>query len=101
MSPTSRYCTNFVKINGYRHGRNDFAEGSKILLDLKIILLEIKIMSKIIAKNVDILATNSSVLHNYFGSSTKLLFSSVSSQNFKSFSKTVLSVRRISEKRDS
>jgi len=66
---------NFVKINGYRHGRNDFGEGSKISLDLKIILLEkIKIMNKIIAKNFNILATNSSVLHNYFDSSTKLLF---------------------------
>jgi len=31
------------------------------------------------AKNFDILATNFSVLHNYFDSSTKLLFWSVSS----------------------
>jgi len=30
-------------------------------------------------KNYDILATNLSVLHNYFDSSTKLLFWSVSS----------------------
>jgi len=61
--------------------KNDFAEGSKILLntDLKIILLDhqnnfieaLKIISNI-AKNFDILAT--SVLHNYFDSSTKLLF---------------------------
>jgi len=56
------------------HGKNDFAEGSKILLDtdLKIILLgyqnnfigTLKIMSNV--KNFDILATGLSVLHNYF-----------------------------------
>jgi len=65
------------------HRKNDFAEGSKILLDtdLKIILLNqqnyfigtLKIMSDA-AKNFDILATDLSVLHNYFNSSTKLLF---------------------------
>jgi len=38
-----------------------------------------------------ILATGLSVLHNYFDSSTKLLFWSVSSSNFRSFSKTVFS----------
>jgi len=65
------------------HGKNDFAEGSKILLDtdLKIILLDhqnnfigtLKIMSNSV-KNFDILATSLSVLHNYFDNSTKLLF---------------------------
>jgi len=66
--------------------------------DLKIILLDhqnnfvgaLKIMS-IAAKNFDILATNLSVLDNYFvDSSTKLLF--CISYSFKSFSKTFLSV---------
>jgi len=61
------------------HGKNDSAEGSKILLDtdLKIILghqnnfVEIlKIMSNA-AKNFDILATSLSVVHNYLDSSTK------------------------------
>jgi len=56
------------------HGKNDFAEGSKILLDtdLKIILLDhqnnfveaLKGMSNA-AKNFDILATGLSVLQNY------------------------------------
>jgi len=65
------------------HGKNDFAEGSKILLDtdLKIILLShqnnfvgiLKIMSNA-TKNVDILAAGLSVLHNYFDKLTKLLF---------------------------
>jgi len=69
-----------------RHGKNDF-KGSKILLDTdkKIILLDyrnnfvgtLKIMSNA-AKNFDIL-TSLSVLHNYFDSSIKLLFWSVSS----------------------
>jgi len=63
--------------------RKDFAEGSKTLLDtdLKIILLShqnnfvetLKIMSNV-AKNFDILATSLSILHNYFDSSTKLIF---------------------------
>jgi len=44
------------------------------------------------AKYFDILATSLSVSHNYFDSSTKLLFWSVSSKHFKSFSKTVLSM---------
>jgi len=67
----------------YIHGKNDFAEGSKILLgtDLKIILLNhqnnfveiLKIMSNA-AKNFDILATNSSILYNYFNNLTKLFF---------------------------
>jgi len=62
------------------HEKNDFAEGSKILLDtdLKIILLyrqnnfvgTLKIKSNIV-KNF--LATYLSVLHNYFDSLTKLL----------------------------
>jgi len=65
------------------HGNNDFAEGSKILLDtdLKIILSDhqnnfveiLKIMNDA-AKKFDILAIGLSVLHNYFDSSTKLLF---------------------------
>jgi len=65
------------------YGKNDFAEGSKILLDtdLKIILLDhqnnfigaLKIISNV-AKNFDILATSFSILHNYFDNSTKLLF---------------------------
>jgi len=65
---------------GFVHGKNDFAEGSKILLDtnLKIILLNyqnnfvgiLKIMSKA-AKNFDILAIALSVLHNYLHNSTK------------------------------
>jgi len=63
--------------------KNDFAKRSKILLDtdLKIILLDhqnnfvgtLKVMSNA-AKNFDILATSLSVLYNYFGNSTKLLF---------------------------
>jgi len=76
---------NFTKVfkNLATHGKNDFAEGSKVLLDtdLKIILLDhqnnfveiLKIMSNA-AKNFDILATSLSVLHNYFTNSTKLLF---------------------------
>jgi len=67
--------------------KNNFAEGSKILqasdTDLKTILLDhqtkfvgiLKIMSST-AKNFDILIL---VPHNYFDSSTKLLFRSVSS----------------------
>jgi len=64
------------------HGKNDFAERFKILLDtdLKKILLDyqnvvgtLKIMNNA-AKNCDILAINLSVLHNYFADSTKLLF---------------------------
>jgi len=64
------------------HGKNDFAEGFKILLDtdLKIILLGhqnnfvriLKIMNN--AANFDILATSLYVLHNYFDNSTKLYF---------------------------
>jgi len=64
--------------------KKDFAEGkSKILLDidLKIILLDyqnnffgtLKIINNA-AKNFDILTIDLSVLHNYFDSSTKLLF---------------------------
>jgi len=61
------------------HGKNDFAEGSKILLntDLKIILLDhywnLKINEQCY-QNFDILAISLSVLHNYFDNSTKLLF---------------------------
>jgi len=62
--------------------KNDFAEGSKILLAtvLKIILLDhqnnfgtLNIMNNA-AKNFDILATSLSVPHNYFDNSTKLIF---------------------------
>jgi len=69
------------------HGKNDFAERFKILLDIdpKIILMSqqnnfvgiLKIISNT-AKNVDIPAISSSVLHNYFDNSTKLLFLLVS-----------------------
>jgi len=53
------------------HGKNDFAEESKILLDtdLKIIVRILKTMSNA-AKNFDILATGLSVLRNYFDNST-------------------------------
>jgi len=67
------------------HEKNDFAGGSKILLDIdkKIILLDhqnkfcwnLKNNEQcIVAKNFDILAIGFGVLHNYFDSSTKLLF---------------------------
>jgi len=65
------------------HEKNDFTEGSKILLDidLKIILLvhqnnfvgTLKIKSNTV-KNFDNLTTDLSVLHNHFDSLTKLLF---------------------------
>jgi len=71
------------------HGKNDFVERSKILLniDLEIILLDnqnnfagtLKIMSNAV-KNFGILATSLSVLHNYFDSLTKLLFSPYSAK---------------------
>jgi len=78
------------KIARMSHGKNNFAEEFKILLDtdLKIILLDyqnnlagtLKIMNNA-AKNFDILAINLSILYNYFvvciiifDSSTKLLF---------------------------
>jgi len=71
-----------VSICPLEHGKNNFAEGSKILLDInpKIILLDhqnnfveiLKIVNNA-AKNFDIVATVLSALHNYFGSS-KLLF---------------------------
>jgi len=55
-------------------GKNNFAEGSKILLDTGYENNFVgKIMSDV-AKNFVILATSLSVLHNYFDSSTKLLF---------------------------
>jgi len=59
----------------HTRGKNDFAEGSKILLDtdLKIILFDhqnnfvgnLKTMSNA-AKSSSILATSLNVLHNYF-----------------------------------
>jgi len=65
------------------HGKNDFIEGSKILLntDLKIMLLAhqnnfvkiSKVMSNA-ARNISIPAIGLSILHNYFDSLTKLLF---------------------------
>jgi len=44
------------------------------------------------AENFDVLAIDSSVLHNYFDSSTKLLFWSTA--NILSFSKIILSIFR-------
>jgi len=85
--------------------KNDFAERYKILLDtvLNIILLDhqnnfdgiLKIMQ--CRKKFWCSSNQLSVLYNYFDSSIKLFFRSVSSQNFKSLSKTVFSVyiRRI------
>jgi len=65
------------------HEKNNFAEGPKIWLDtdLKIIMSDhqnnfvgiLEIMS-IGAKNFASLATNLSVLRNYFDRSTKLFF---------------------------
>jgi len=65
--------------------KNNFAEGSKILLDadLKIILLDhqnnfvkiLKIIYSDATKNFDVRAISLNV-HNYFDSSTKLLFRS-------------------------
>jgi len=57
------------------HEKNDFEESSKILLDtdLKNNFGTLKIMSNAV-KNFGILATNLSVLHNYFDSSIKLFF---------------------------
>jgi len=63
------------------YGKNDFADKSKILLDTRSkhnFVGNLKIMSST-AKNLDILATSLSVLHNYFDNLTKLLFRSVSS----------------------
>jgi len=61
------------------NGKNDFIERSKIFLDTITLLNHqnnfvetLKIMSNA-AKNFDILATNLSVLHNYFNSSTTFL----------------------------
>jgi len=78
---TNVMCQNFL-LN--LHGKNDFAKRIKILLDtdLKIILLEhqnnfvriLKIINNAV-KIFDILIS-SSVLHNYFNSSTKLFFQS-------------------------
>jgi len=63
--------------------KNDFAEGSKILLnfatDLKSNFVgTLKIMSNA-TKNFDNLTISLNVLHNYFDNSTKLLFWSISS----------------------
>jgi len=64
------------------HEKNDFAEGSKILLDIdKKIILDhqntfagtLKIISNA-RKNFDISAIGLSVLPNYFDSLTKLFF---------------------------
>jgi len=93
VSPFSRKCQisnvnyflnllNHVAPIQYKHEKNDFAEKSKILLDidLKIILDHqnnfvgiLKIISNA-TKNLDVLAASLSVLHNYFNSSTKLFF---------------------------
>jgi len=59
----------------------------------KIILLELlKIMSNAV-KSFDILATSLSVLYNYFDSSTKLLFRSVSSQTLDLLAKSFFPCR--------
>jgi len=56
------------------HGKNDFAEGFKILPHTENNFVgTLKTMSNV-GKNFDILATSLSVLHNYFDSSTRLLF---------------------------
>jgi len=54
------------------HGKNDFAKGSKILLDtdLKIILLDHQNNEQCCKKFL----TGLSILHNYFDVSTKLFF---------------------------
>jgi len=59
-------------------GKNDFADGSKILLNtnLKIIWLDFKNNEQCCKKFW--YSNNLSVLFNYFDSSTKLLFRSVS-----------------------
>jgi len=56
------------------HGKNDFA-GYKSENNFVGML---KMMNNA-AKNFDVLANDLSVLHNYFDSSTKLIFRSVSS----------------------
>jgi len=55
--------------------KDDFDEGSKIFgyRSENNFVGTLKIMSNAV-KNVDILTTNLNVLHNYFDSSTKLLF---------------------------
>jgi len=89
-----QYCFKFARNSSsynfriFIHGKNDFAEKLKILLDtdLKIILLNyqnnfvriLKIISNT-AKYFYILATGLNVLHNYFDNSTKLFFLSISS----------------------
>jgi len=60
------------KLSLYR--KNDFDEGSKILLDYQNNFVGILKIVNNTAKNFDILTTSSSVLPNYFDSSTKLLF---------------------------
>jgi len=82
------------------HGKNDFSDGSKILLDtdLKIILLDhqnnfvgiLKIMINA-AKNLDILATSLNVLYNYFDSSTKY-FSDLYPTKILDFRQIILSM---------
>jgi len=74
--------------------KNDFAEESKFCCIYRFendFVGTLKIISNAV-KNFHILATSFSILHNYFDSSTKLHFWHVSISNFRSFSKTVLSV---------
>jgi len=55
------------------HGKNDFTERSKFLLDIENNFVGILKINNT-AETVNILGTNLSVLYNYFNSSTKLLF---------------------------
>jgi len=68
-------CFFILELPSLVRGKNDFAEGSKILLfgygSENNFVGILKIMSNI-ATNFNILATN--VLHNYFDSSIKLFF---------------------------
>jgi len=80
--PFNLHVFTYRKVNKrFIHRKNNFEE-YKILLDtdLKIILLDqqnnfgtLKIMRNA-AKNLDIPATTLNVLHNYFNSSTTLIF---------------------------
>jgi len=74
------------------YGKNDFAEGSKILgTDLKIIIGILIIMSNA-AKNFDNLEISLSVLHNYFNGSINYFSDLHPAKIFDFFSNTVLSV---------
>jgi len=71
-----KVCCSHIGRSLMLHGKNDFAERSKILLDtdLKINFVgTLKIITNV-AQNFDIVAIGLNLLHNYFRSSTKLLF---------------------------